>query len=493
MAIKGISSTGSTAYINRLNSQLSDLHVQLSTQKKAQTYGRLGNDRNIALKMRADIKSYSSYNDAIARANIHLSTVQNVLSSLGDIESNARADFNGTAMSLNDGSFRNVKIGAEQRLNDAISLLNEKIADKYLFSGTKLDEKPISSITNIMNGEGARAGLKQVISERKLADLGALDNGRLTIGTVGAQVNMAEDGVHAFGIKLGNVTQAISGLTVTGPVGAPAATAIDFTGATVIEDDLITIRLIMPDGAKVDINLMSKADGSNDKDGFVIGANDAATAANFQASLDAAIAYIANGEMLAGSTLMASDGFFAEPPQRVDGPPFDTAVAMMNGTDADTMSWYNGDKAPGGARSSYKVFASKNSVLEVGTRADEEPLREFVKNLSMMVASTFDPTSDESNEHYAGLKTRITKGLSDDNLKVGILDLSTELGYKEKHLENLSVRNTSRVFLSQNILADVEMSDTYEVSAMILTLNTQLEMSYKTTSLLSQTHLINFI
>ena len=493
MAIKGISSYGSTAYIKRLNGQLSDLHVQLSTQEKSQTYGRLGNDRNIALRMRADIQTYSSYNHAIDRANIHLGSVQNVLNSLEDIEANARADFNGTATSLNDGSFRNVKIGAEQRLNDAISLLNERIADKYLFSGTKLDEKPVQSVANIMLGDGPKAGLKQVISERKLADLGPLDNGRLTLGTVGAQVTLAEDGVHPFGIKLGNVSHAVAGLTVTGPAGAPPSTDIDFTGSTVLENDSIIVRLTMPDGEDVDITLMARSEGSNDKEGFVIGATDAATAANFQAALGEAIAFVANGEMLAASTLMASDGFFANPPLRVDGGPFDTATAMKNGTDADTMSWYNGDKTPGAERDSYKVFASKNSVLKVGTRADEEPLREFVKNLAMMVAETFDPTSQESNAHYAALKTRITHGLADDNIKVGILDLSTELGYKEKHLENLSVRNTSRVFLSENILADVEQADTYEVSAKILTVNTQLEMSYKVTSLLSQTHLINFI
>ncbi|NRA89495.1 MAG: hypothetical protein HRU28_19375, partial [Rhizobiales bacterium] len=186
-------------------------------------------------------------------------------------------------------------------------------------------------------------------------------------------------------------------------------------------------------------------------------------------------------------------GFFDEPQMRVDGPPFDTATAMKAATDTDTLAWYKGDKTPGGERDSYKIYASKNSVLKVGTRADEEPMRDFMKYMSVMVAESFDPNSAESNAHYGALKTLVTSGLSDTNDKTSILELSTELGYKEKHLENLKTRNSSRVNMSENILSDVEDANIYEVSAKLLSYKTQLEMSYKTTAILSQVHLINFI
>lgn len=493
MAIKGISSHSSGAYISRLNAKLSELHVQLATGKKSQTYGHMGNNRNIALRMRADIQNYYNYNQVIDRANIHLGSLQNVLTSLRDIQSNARADFNGTAMALHDGSFRQVKIGTEQRLSDAISLMNEKIAGRYLFSGANLESKPVEDLDKILNGEGAKAGLKQYISERKLADLGSLNNGRLTIGLAGNQVNITEDGVHVFGLKLKNITQNIAGVSTTGPVGAPAALGVDFTGAAPLVDDEIVIQVTLPDGVDVNIIIKAKTSGVSDKDGFVIGGSDVDNATNFQTALNDALAFLANGEMMAGSAVQAGEEFFGEPPQRVDGPPFDTATAMKTGTITDTMSWYNGDKTPGAARDSYKIFASKNSTLSVGVRADEEPMRDFIKNMAIMVAETFDPDSAESNAHYGALKTRLTAGLSDNTSKVGILDLSTELGYKEKHLDNLSIRNASRVYMSENVLSDIEESDTYEVSAQLMALNTQLEISYKTTSILSQVHLVNFM
>ncbi|MBL1421142.1 MAG: hypothetical protein COC24_011595 [Alphaproteobacteria bacterium] len=493
MEISGSGSLGPSGYIKRLNSDLSDLQVQLSTQKKAQTYGGLGNDRDTALRMRADINSYTGYNNAIKHANIHLSTVQNVLGSLGNIESNARSDFNGTAMSLSDGSFVNLKINAHQSLSDVINLLNEKMSDRYLFAGTKLGDKPIETLSNILNGQGNRAGLKQVISERKQADLGPMKSGRLAISAKGMQVNVAEDGVHDFGIKLSNVTHAISGLNVTQATGALSSVNFDFTGAKLISNDTITMRLTLPDGADFDIELKAKTHGIGNRNGFLIGATNAETTANFHKSLTEAFDFVVNGEMMAASDLVAANDFFSDNPKRVDGPPFDRATAMKAGTDLDTMAWYKGDKTIGTERSSHKVYASKHSAVEVNTRANEEPLRELVKNLSMMVAEKFDPASKASDAHYAALKMRITAGLSDDSTKTSVLDLSTELGYKQKYLADLSMRNNSRIAISEDILFAAEGVDVQDVSAKILALNTQLETSHRVTSMLSKSHLVNFL
>ncbi len=494
MAIKGIGSSASTGYINRLNSQLSDLHVQLSSGKKAQTYGMLGQGRDVALRMRSDIQNYKSYNDAIDRAQIHMGAVQNSLKAINSISQNARADFNGTAMGLNDGNFRQLKIGAEQRLNDALGLMNEKIAGRHLFSGAKVEQAPVETVSNIVNGVGAKAGLKQYISERKVADLGSANNGRLSIANTGTKVTLNEDGAHAFGLKLTNITQNITGLTTVSPGAAPANIDLEMTGAAPKADESLTFNFTLPDGKTIDVVIKAKTSGTSDKDGFVIGATPTDNATNLETSINAAVAFLAKGEMMAASAVKAADGFFGNPPKRVDPTPsLAGATALKNGTDADTLSWYKGDKTPGAERDSFKIYASKGSVLKVGVRADEQPIRDFVQNMALMVAESFDPSSKESNAHYAALKTRITAGLSDDNSKTSILELSSELGYKEKHLENLKTRNKSRVHMSENILTDTERADTYEVSAKLLSVKTQLEMSYKTTSLLSQTHLINYL
>jgi len=50
-----------------------------------------------------------------------------------------------------------------------------------LFSGSAINTPSVASIEDILNGNTTQAGLKQVISERKQADVGATGLGRLVI------------------------------------------------------------------------------------------------------------------------------------------------------------------------------------------------------------------------------------------------------------------------------------------------------------------------
>ena len=87
---------------------------------------------------------------------------------------------------------------------------------------------------------------------------------------------------------------------------------------------------------------------------FAIGANTAATAANLQAALAAAVTQIGKTTLPAASAVAASNNFFDDPPMRVSGTPA-TATALVAGTPANTVFWYTGGttaatlKATGGA------------------------------------------------------------------------------------------------------------------------------------------------
>ena len=59
------------------------------------------------------------------------------------------------------------------------ALLNTPAGDRYLFSGRAGDKPATETLDHILNGDGARAGLKQMIAERNQADLGANGLGRL--------------------------------------------------------------------------------------------------------------------------------------------------------------------------------------------------------------------------------------------------------------------------------------------------------------------------
>ena len=58
-------------------------------------------------------------------------------------------------------------------------MLNTSADGRYLFSGRAVDQAPVETADHILNGDGLKAGLKQIIDERKQADLGASGLGRL--------------------------------------------------------------------------------------------------------------------------------------------------------------------------------------------------------------------------------------------------------------------------------------------------------------------------
>ena len=72
---------------------------------------------------------------------------------------------------------------AHPRSIELLSLLNTQAGDRYLFSGRATDQPAVDTLDHILNGNGAQAGLKQLISERNQADLGANGLGRLVIGS----------------------------------------------------------------------------------------------------------------------------------------------------------------------------------------------------------------------------------------------------------------------------------------------------------------------
>ncbi|MFX9169446.1 hypothetical protein ABTN79_19435, partial [Acinetobacter baumannii] len=81
----------------------------------------------------------------------------------------------------------------------------------------------------MLNGNGAQAGLKQLINERRQADQGVGNMGRLTVAApplTTTVTSISEDG-SPFGFKLGTITSSLTGATVTQAAGIPPSASID--------------------------------------------------------------------------------------------------------------------------------------------------------------------------------------------------------------------------------------------------------------------------
>ena len=86
---------------------------------------------------------------------------------------------------VNGSGQTQVQVAAQSQLDEIVSLLNTQVGSNYIFSGTAVNQPAVASTSDILNGNGAQAGLTQIISERQQADLGS-GTGRLSTASPAA-------------------------------------------------------------------------------------------------------------------------------------------------------------------------------------------------------------------------------------------------------------------------------------------------------------------
>ena len=68
--------------------------------------------------------------------------------------------------SIDSSGQTTVQKNARDQLDQILALLNSKAGDRYLFSGTGVNQPATDTTAHILDGNGARAGLRQVVTER---------------------------------------------------------------------------------------------------------------------------------------------------------------------------------------------------------------------------------------------------------------------------------------------------------------------------------------
>jgi flagellar hook-associated protein 3 FlgL len=493
MSIAGIGSrTSLTAQtLIDMRAQLDDLQRQLSTGKKANTYAGLGVDRGFAVGLRAQVSALDAYGDTTKNVGVRLNLAQSALGRIGDISDQVRsATVMGTNV-LSNGS-TTAQSTAYSELNEIFSLLNTQSGDRYLFSGRATDRPAVETFDHIMNGDGARAGFKQVVSERKQADLGD-GLGRLAItAPTTTSVQIAEDAVSPFGFKLANVSSTLSGATVTGPAGSPAVASVDFA-ANPNASETIAFQFNLPDGTSETLTLAATTQTPPGENQFTIGATPDETAANLQAALTTAVGKLADTSLTAASAVAASQDFFGNPPQRVSGSPLATATALTAGTSADTVFWYTGEDGPDPARGTATARVDADISVSYGLRANEEGIRFVVQNVAALAAVTFSPTDPNSAARASALNERVGANLVVPPGTQKIETIQTELAGAQAALGTADERHQQTKNTLTDLLSQIEGVSTEEVGTQILALQTRMQASLQTTSLLYHLSLVNYL
>ncbi|HLX14952.1 MAG TPA: flagellar protein [Bradyrhizobium sp.] len=620
MAINSIIGPGGSLFgqaVQNLNNQLTDLSTQLATGEKSTTYSGMGVGEGFAVAARSQLAGISAFGDTITNVNTIISTANTALQSLSNITGQVQSQAGTGPQDINSSGQTVGQESAFAELSAIVGILNTQAGDRFIFSGSATNTPAVASVDNILNGSGTQAGLKQVIAERAQAD-GTTGLGRLVISPPGGtSFSISEDVAGSpFGLKLSSASSSLTGATVTGPSGSPAAVSISLA-TNPNPGDQISLTFNLPDGTTASVQLTASSANPPPAGSFVIGANPTATAGNLNAALNTAIGTLANTTLVAASAVEAGHDFFdpgtatgsavnnqagppsapitgatalsgapgsnsittsfapgdtitvdgtpitfvasgatgnqlnvtdsvqtllskidsitgtstpstvsggvitlhtdsasslnvtssnpaalaalgfgptvtaVQSPLRVSGPPFSTATSLFNDP-ANTVAWYTGNSSPSPRASSTARIDSLITV-QYGAQANEQAIRAQLEGVAVFAALTASPTGANSAAQVAALSERTATNLTPQPGQQAISDIQTDFAVAQNIMKEASARQSQTKTLLQNIVDQTETASTQQVASEILALQTTLQASYQTTSMLSGLTLTKFL
>jgi flagellar hook-associated protein 3 FlgL len=480
----------------QMRAQFDDLQRQLSTGQKSATYAGLGIDRGVTVSLNSQLSAISSFDGTIDNVMARTNLMNTALGNMIDITSTVKSAMV-QANGVSNGSGAAVaQQTAQSSLDQLLALLNTQAGDRYLFSGRATDTPAVETLDHILNGDGTRAGLKQLISERNQADLGIDGLGRLTISASGPATVQVDEQATSFGFKLASATSTVTGATVTGPAGSPASVSVAFS-AVPNPGETVTMRFNLPDGTSQNLTLTATNNSPPGANEFTIGATANQTAANFQTALTASIGTLGATSLAAASAVAASSDFFnadaSNPPQRVGGSsPFFGAAGMVPGTTANTVIWYTGETGTDPARSTATARIDPSLTVSYGARANEDAIRNLLQNVATLAAVTISPTDPNGVALSSALNQRLTVNLGAPGQQT-ITDIETDIANAQTSMQAAKTRHQQATSSLNDFLQQIDGVSNEDVGAKLLTLQTRMQASLQITSLLSQISLVNYL
>lgn len=180
-------------------------------------------------------------------------------------------------------------------------------------------------------------------------------------------------------------------------------------------------------------------------------------------------------------------------PLRVAGPPFNTATTLVAGTSANTVSWYTGETGTDSARGTAVARVDQSVTVQYGARANEEALRHQLQNIAVYAVLTTNSSNPNASAQIGSLQQRISSNLAPQSGQQSIQDMQAEFAGTQTAIKAATDRQTQLKGMAQTMLDSIEGINQDEVATKILALQTSLQASYQTTSMLYQTTLLKYL
>jgi flagellar hook-associated protein 3 FlgL len=315
--------------------------------------------------------------------------------------------------------------------------------------------------------------------------------------TAGTSVSLSEDYAGSpFGLKIASVSSTLTGATVTGPGGSPPGVTVNLA-TNPNAGDTLTYTFNLPDGTTQQVALTATTASPPAAGQFTIGATPAATATNLQAALTSSVSTLASTSLTAASAVVAGNEFFnadaANPPLRVNGPPFSTATSLVAGTGANTVSWYTGDAASTPVLGTATAQIDPSLSVSFGMRANESALRTSVENLAVFSAMTFSASDPNASARYAALTQRVYSNLNIPSGSQSIPDIEADIAGVQTTMQTTTANQTQATATLTDMVQSIEGANPDTVGSQILSLQTSLQASLQVTALLAHTNLVSLL
>jgi flagellar hook-associated protein 3 FlgL len=177
-------------------------------------------------------------------------------------------------------------------------------------------------------------------------------------------------------------------------------------------------------------------------------------------------------------------------PLRVSGSP---PTSLTNGA-ANTVSWYTGNSGPGTARSTSTVRVDNSQTVQFGAQANESAIRNALQQIAVYAAVVVKPPgSSNAGAQASALSQRIAANLTPQPGQQAVSDIQTEFATAQSTMKDVQARQTQSQTALQNLISGTEGISQDQVASEILALQTSLQASYETTSMLAHLSLVNFL
>lgn len=440
----------------QMRKQGADLERQLTTGRRSDSYSGLGIQRGQALDLRGRLSGLESWQQGIKSADTRLKMMLQSIQGLDKIAGDTKALTALPASKVIPGANPQEQMLAQANLKGAIDFLNAEFGGRSLFAGRAHDEKPVANYNAIMQGVGDAIALRG-------ADDDVAGTGTILVNQppASATIEITDDDLLA-GFTIAGISSSDSSIsTDEGPPRSFNVNQPPPVGAR------ITVELTLPDGTSEKVSLI--AETTEGPGQFVTGGTSDQIAARIADAMEDALEREANTSLRAASALVASEEYFNVP-----------------------GNWYRGSDPdnPENARSTATLRIDETQTVGIGAQANEDGFRKLLSQLAALSATDF---SDGSTQRLESMMSRVRDNLTPQGGEQSIAQIGMELGVAAKTMSDTGERHKATQVMLKNELGEIEDTKTEDVVAKLLTLQTRLQASYQTTSLLSRLSLVNFL